>query len=159
IDPIAWPSVIRPCLSDYQGWAIWIGTIKGKHGQWKRLLNAMDDPEWFSLLLKASESQIIPYEELESLESEAKREGRYELFLQEYECDPNIGIPGAVFASFVADAYREKRVFDFPWERAEPVYTFWDLGSPENMRCTYVQFVGREIHVIDHDADLRDPSM
>jgi len=34
IDPLAWPSVIRPTLSDYQGWAVWIGTVKGKKGQW-----------------------------------------------------------------------------------------------------------------------------
>jgi hypothetical protein len=159
IDPMAWPSVIRPCLSDYKGWAIWIGTVKGKKGQWKRLTNAMQDDEWFSMLLKASESGIIAPDELASLEREAKRDGRHEIYLQEYECDPNIGIPGAVLARFVTKAHEEGRVKDFPWERSEPTFTFWDLGSPENVRVTYAQFVGREIHVIDHDADLGDPEM
>jgi len=159
IDPLAWPSVIRPCLTDYQGWAIWIGTIKGKKGQWKRLMDAMDDEEWFTLLLKASESGIIPEDELASIKRDALRTGRLDIYEQEYECDPNIGIPGTLFANFVTDAIRTNRVIEFPWERGELVWTFWDLGSPENMRCTYVQFVGREIHVIDHDADLRDPEM
>lgn len=159
IDPMAWPSVIRPCLSDYRGWAIWIGTVKGKKGQWKRLMHAMENEEWFALLLRASESGILDAEELASLERESKIENRHEIFLQEYECDPNIGVPGAVFARFVTDAIKEGRVLDYPWDRAEPTWTFWDLGSPENMRCTYVQFVGREIHVIDHDAGLGDPAM
>lgn len=159
IDPLAWPSVIRPCLTDYQGWAIWIGTVKGKKGHWKRLMEAMDDPEWFTLLLKASESGIIPKEELASIKRDAERSNRLDIYAQEYECDPNIGIPGTLFSNFVTDALRSNRVIDLPWERSELVHTFWDLGSPENMRCTYVQFVGREIHVIDHDADLRDPEM
>lgn len=159
IDPMAWSAVIRPCLSDYQGWAIWIGTIKGKKGQWKRLLNAQQDEEWFALLLRASESGIIPADELRSIEEDARRQNRHDIYLQEYECDPNIGIPGSLFASFVTAALSGGRVIDFPWDRSELVWTFWDLGSPENMRCTYIQFVGREIHVIDHDADLRDPEM
>lgn len=159
IDPMAWPSVIEPTLTDYQGWAIWIGTVKGKKGHWKRLTDAMAKPDWFTLLLKASESGIIPKHELDRLEQEAIRRGTHSLYLQEYECDPNIGIPGTLFANFCTDALREKRIINFPWERSELVHTFWDLGSPENMRCTYVQFVGREIHIIDHDADLHDPEM
>ena len=159
IDPLAWPSVIRPTLSDYQGWAAWIGTVKGKKGQWKRLMDAMKSDDWFTLLLKASESGIIPPDELADIEADAKRLGLHDIYLQEYECDPNIGIPGTLFANFVTDALRTNRVLDYPWERSELVHTFWDLGSPENMRCTYIQFVGREILIIDHDADLRDPEM
>lgn len=158
-DPMGWSSVIRPCLSDYQGWAIFIGTIKGKKGHWKRLIDAMTDDEWFAMLLKASDSNIIPKAELESIEKEAIRLGKHDIYLQEYECDPNIGIPGALFTTFMTKAFAEGRVIDFPWDRSEPVWTTWDLGSPENMRCTYVQFVGREIHIIDHDADLNDPEM
>lgn len=155
IDPLAWPRVIRPCLTDYKGWAIWIGTIKGKKGHWKRLMDAKDDPEWFTMLLKASESGIIPEDELADICKTTDKDS-YE---QEYECNPNIGIPGVLFAKFMTDAAVEGRIIDFPWDHAEPVYTFWDLGSPTNTRCTYVQFVGREIHIIDHDADLEDPEM
>lgn len=158
-DPMGWTSVIRPCLSDYQGWAIFIGTVKGKKGQWKRLMDASQDPEWFTMLLKASESGLIPPEELASIERDAIRQNKHDIYLQEYECDPNIGIPGALFAKFCTKAEEEGRILDFPWDRSEPVWTFWDLGSPENTRCTYVQFVGREIHIIDHDADLGDPEM
>lgn len=83
IDPIAWPSVIRPCLSDYKGWAIWIGTIKGKLGQWQRYLDATRDEDWFALLLKASESGIIPDDELQDLQKSMHPD----IYAQEYECD------------------------------------------------------------------------
>lgn len=150
IDPNAWPAVIRPCLSDYLGWAIWIGTIKGKKGQWKRYIDATKDPSWFSLLLKASESEIIPEEELRDI----KASTAVDIYEQEFECNPNIGTPGALFAKFITDAEREKRIIPFAWDRSAEVWTFWDLGSPMNTRCTYIQFVGREIHIIDHDANL-----
>lgn len=86
IDPKAWPSVIRPCLSDYKGWAIWIGTIKGKLGQWQRYLNAKGSPKWFAMLLRASESGIIPDEELRELQEDMHPD----IYAQEYECDCRI---------------------------------------------------------------------
>lgn len=152
IDPSAWPLVIRPTLTDYNGWAIWIGTLKGKKGQWKRYLEATRDEEWYSMLLRASESGIISDEELAKIRADpGMTEAAY---LQEYECDPNIGIPGAIFARYMTEAFQNGRILPFEWERGELVHTFWDLGSPKNTRCTYVQFVGREIHVIDHDHNL-----
>lgn len=156
IDPAAWPMVIRPCLSDYAGWAIWIGTIKGKKGHWKRYTDAMANPDWFTLLLKASDSGIIPEDELADIRGSVAADA----YAQEFECDPNIGIPGAVFAKLVTAAYAvtpeqpASRILDFPWDRSSLVYTFWDLGSPKNTRCTYAQFVGREIQLIDHDHNL-----
>jgi phage terminase large subunit len=155
IDPMAWPRVIRPTLTDYQGWAIWIGTIKGKKGQWKRLTDAMNNPEWFTMLLKASESGIIDEAELRDIQNSTDPDS----YQQEFECNPNIGVPGVLFAKFITDAETSGRIMDFEWDRSELVHTFWDLGSPTNTRCTYVQFVGREIHIIDHDADLNDPEL
>ena len=156
IDPAAWPMVIRPCLSDYGGWAIWIGTIKGKKGQWQRYTDALANPDWYTLLLRSSESGIIPADELADIRASVPADA----FAQEFECDPNIGIPGALFAKHITAAYAVSgeqprgRIFDYPWDRSSLVHTFWDLGSPRNTRCTYAQFVGREIQVIDHDHNV-----
>ena len=60
-------------------------------------------------------------------------------------------VEGAVFARRMDEARGEGRIRPFAWDRAELVHTFWDLGSMRNTRVSYVQFVGREIHVIDHD--------
>ena len=63
-------------------------------------------------------------------------------------------VEGSIYGKFMDAARAEGRVKDFPWDRAHQVWTFWDLGSPKNTRTIYVQFVGREIHVIDHDSNL-----
>lgn len=86
IPPEAWQAVIRPCLTDYEGWAIWIGTIKGKLGQWQRYLDAKDDPDWFAMCLRASESGIIPDAELEDI----KKSIHPDVYAQEYECDARV---------------------------------------------------------------------
>jgi hypothetical protein len=63
-------------------------------------------------------------------------------------------VEGAIYAALMDQARAEGRVIDFPWSREHLVYTFWDLGSPKNTRVIFVQFVGREIHIIDHDTGL-----
>lgn len=150
IDPMAWPSVIRPCLSDYKGWAIWIGTIKGKKGQWQRYIAASKDDDWFSLLLKASDSGIIPADELEDL----KKGLDPDIYAQEFECDPNIGRPGAIYAKEVTTAESSGRVRPFEPDKGALVHTCWDLGSPENTRVIYFQRVGPWLYIVDHDTGL-----
>lgn len=151
ISPNAWPSVIRPCLSDYEGWAVWIGTIKGKKGQWKRCIEAANDPEWFSMILRASESGIIPAEELASLRKTMTEDA----YQQEYECNPNIGRPGAIYAKEVAEAEADGRVQEFNPDKSALVHTCWDLGSPENTSVVYFQRVGIRLYIVDHDKGLR----
>lgn len=150
IPPHAWYSVIRPCLSDYQGWAIWIGTVKGKKGQWARYLEAQTDGEWFALLLKASESGIIPADELADL----RRGTPKDIYEQEFECNPNIGIPGAIYAKDVAEAEMAGRICEFEPDRGALIHTTWDLGSPENTAVTYFQRIGPRLQIVDYDIGL-----
>lgn len=150
IDPLAWPTVIRPCLSDYGGWAIWIGTVKGKKGQWKRYTEGMSNPEWFCLLLKASESGIIPADELADIRLSTPKD----IYEQEFECNPNIGIPGAIYAKEVSQAIMDGRVCEFKPDGGALVHTTWDLGSPQNTAVTYFQRIGPRLQIIDFDYGL-----
>ena len=64
MDPTVWTQVIRPALSDRKGWAVFIGTPKGKntfHTLWQL---ASDDKDWFTLNLKASETGLLDKDEL-----------------------------------------------------------------------------------------------
>lgn len=147
IDPLAWHEVIRPCLGDYQGWATFIGTPRGKNHFWETWANAVSDPEWFSLMLKASESGIIAPAELKSI-----RAGMPDyLFRQEFECDFTAPMPGAVYAKAIEEARSQGRICPMPIDGSNLVDTFWDLGSPINTVVWYAQVVGREIRVIDCD--------
>lgn len=151
IDPKAWSTVVRPCLSDYQGWADFIGTPKGKNAFYKRHLHARDNPEeWYSLLLKASVSGILPDHEIRSLRMDMTEDE----YAQEYECDFNIGRPGAIYAADYTAAVKAGRVFPFPVDRSVPVWTTWDLGSPSNTVVCYWQRIGFTHRLIDVDHHL-----
>ena len=150
IDGDAWPMVIRPCLSDYNGWATFIGTPKGKNAFYSRHVEAMENPEkWFSLVLRASESGIIAPDELASLKADMPRHA----YAQEYECDFSVPMPGAIYASAIEQARAEARIGKFPLADAL-VHTSWDLGAPANTSVWYWQVVGPEIRVIDADIGV-----
>lgn len=151
MDPMAWSSVIRPCLSDYQGWATFIGTPKGKNAFYRTHLNAVKDPDWFSLVLRSSSSGILNPIEVEDI----RRSTPPAIFEQEYECNFNIGIPGAIYAKEVGEARETGRVRDFMPDRGALVHTAWDLGSPENTSVVYFQRVGPFLYIVDHDKGLR----
>ena len=76
-------SVLIPALSDRQGWELIIGTPKGRdafYQVWREAQKRPDD--YFSLMLKASETGLIPADELAKAR-EAMSEAEYN---REYEC-------------------------------------------------------------------------
>lgn len=151
IDPQAWHEVVRPCLVDYAGWATFIGTPKGRNEFFETWKKAAVDPEWFSLMLKASESGIIPAQEL----ADIRKDTPEYVYRQEYECDFSVAMPGAVYVAVIEQARSEGRICAMPVDGSNLVHTAWDLGSPENTVVWYFQIVGREIRFIDCDRGDR----
>jgi hypothetical protein len=87
-----WSQVIRPALADRQGAATFIGTPLGRNGfaaLWDR---AKADPAWFCLMLKASESAILPAEELRA----AHQDMSADQYAQEFECSFDAAVAGAL---------------------------------------------------------------
>lgn len=79
-----WPAVIRPMLSDTKGWAIFIGTPKGRnhfHALYSRGEDEGEDIQ--SFLFPASRTGLIDDQELAS----AKKDLPERLYVQEYECE------------------------------------------------------------------------
>lgn len=151
IPPAAFDFVILACLLDYEGWHTRIGTPKGRNAFWRALCEARGDAEnSFALVLKASESGILSPSALASIRSKLTAEA----YAQEMECDFSIGRPGAIYAKLMEAALNGGRIMEFPWSREHLVWTTWDLGAPQNTKVVYWQFVGREIHCIDHDTNL-----
>jgi hypothetical protein len=46
IKPETWYEVLQPALSDLEGWALFIGTPKGRNWAYKLFQDAQNDPEW-----------------------------------------------------------------------------------------------------------------
>lgn len=148
MDPRAWPEVIRPTLSDYKGWATFIGTPKGHDWFYRvdKLESGDPDPEFFRLILKASETGILDEVELAS----AKRMLSPEQYEQEYECSFEAAIVGAYYGKLMAAAEADKRITGVPYEPTARVWTWWDLGIRDATAIWFSQVVGREIHLIDY---------
>jgi len=89
IDPTMWPEILRPALSDRIGWAVFVGTPKGRNAFYEIWRNASKAPDWFTLMLKASETGLLVESELQAAR-EVMTEQQYR---QEFECsfsEPNV---------------------------------------------------------------------
>lgn len=144
--PGVWGEVIRPMLADRKGWATFIGTPKGKNSFWALFEAATSHPDWFSLMLKASDSGLIDAEELEA----ARADMTPEQFAQEFECSFDAAILGAYYAAEIAALDRAGRITDVAVEPLLPVHTVWDLGIGDSTAIWFFQVTGNELRVVDH---------
>jgi len=156
MDPRAWSEVLRPALSDRKGWAVFIGTPKGKNTFYEVYNSAVKAADWFALRLRASETHLVDGDELE----DARRMMTPEQFEQEYECSFEAAIVGAYYGRDMAQASKDGRIRSVPWEPSEPVYTAWDLGLDDATAIWFAQVIGSEIRLIDYfetnNTALRD---
>ncbi len=142
----AWPTVLRPSLTDRKGSCTFISTPKGKNEFWELYEHAKSDPSWWSGMYKASQTNILDPEELE----EAKitmGEDRYE---QEFECSFEAAIVGAYYAMEMKTAMQDNRITTVPYDPSVGVVTAWDLGIGDSTAIWFAQYVGQEIRVIDY---------
>lgn len=138
--------VIRPALSDHKGYAIWIGTPKGRNDFFRLYEENKSDPDWMCVLIKASESGILDDEELGS----ARKGMSMDEYNQEFECSFDAAIKGAYYSHQLADCRRESRICSVPWQKEAKVHTFWDLGISDTTVIVFVQLAGREIQIVDY---------
>jgi phage terminase large subunit len=144
--PAAWPEVLRPSLADREGWAVFIGTPKGRNDFWRVHANATADLGWYSLVLKASESGLLPETELADMRAMMSAD-QYD---QELEVSFDAAIRGAIYRTELAALDADGRLCGVPYDPAVPVVTGWDLGIGDATAIWCAQLVGREVHVIDY---------
>jgi phage terminase large subunit len=144
-DPRAWPEVIRPALSDRQGWATFIGTPKGRNSFFEIYDAATQRDDWFSLMLRASDTGIVPEAEL----ADARTMMTPEQYAQEYECSFDAAIIGSYYGKEIAQAEREGRVGSVPVDPALPTHTSWDLGIGDSTAIWFWQVGPEGLRVID----------
>ncbi|MGH6865565.1 MAG: terminase large subunit domain-containing protein [Methyloceanibacter sp.] len=141
-----WSEVLRPALTDKQGWVTFIGTPKGKNEFWDLWQIGKDSDSWNQLMLKASETELIAPEELKAAR-EAMTKDQYE---QEFECSFEAAITGAFYADELERAKSQGRIARIPIDRAVPVHTAWDLGVSDSTAIWFIQVVGKERRLIDY---------
>jgi hypothetical protein len=98
-DPSIWTKVIRPALSDRLGWAIFIGTPKGRNHFYDIYHDTLKLPDWFHAMFKASETKIIPESELQAAR-DTMTDDEYE---QEFEVSFNAALLGSYYAKTLSE--------------------------------------------------------
>ena len=62
----------------------------------------------------------------------------------------DVEIKGAYYSAMVAQARKEGRITDVPYDPALPVYTVWDLGIDDSMTIGFFQRTSEKMKLIDY---------
>lgn len=148
MSPRVFNEIIRPALSDRKGWAVWIGTPKGQNDFYDLYEKAKADPAFFTLMLKASETGIVPPDELEDM----RRQMTPEQYDQEAECSFQAAIIGAYYGREMQAADDAGRIVPNLYDPGFQVHTAWDLGMSDHTAIWFYQQQGVDIRLVDYYA-------
>jgi len=147
--PNLFPEVVRPLLSDRQGWATFLGTPNGRNEFYRVWQRAQQDEtgQWAGVMFKASQTGIITAEEL----VDARAAMTEEQYLQEYECSFEAAVRGSIYGSELDAARQEGRITLVPLDPILPVHTTWDLGMGDATSIWFSQHTKTgEVRLVDY---------
>ena len=146
--PRMWGEIVRPLLTDREGWATFIGTPKG-HNSFYDIYNAAQKHEnWYVKTLRADQSGLIPQNELLDAQSSMSA-NQYE---QEFLCSFEAAILGAYYGQEMRRITDLGRITDIEYDDMFPCHTAWDLGFNDSTSIWWFQVVHGEIRVLDHHS-------
>ena len=147
MSPKVFSEVIRPALSDREGWAFFIGTPAGKNQFYDIVQHAKSHPDWFFAEFKASQTGVLNPLELAA----ARADMTQDEYDQEYECSFEAAVKGAIYAAELQQMRTDGRMTRVPYEPLLPVDTDWDLGVGDATAIWFTQSLkSGEIRVIDY---------
>jgi phage terminase large subunit len=151
LHPSAFTSVVRPCLADYQGFAIVSGTAAGEDHFHALKLRAEGDSNWrvFEIPITATGDSALAPNEVE----EMRRDMADDEFAREMLCSFEAPVEGAYYQDALNSLQIAGRVTKVSVDLNAGVFTAWDLGISD-MQCIWLgQMAGREVHWIDYVED------
>ena len=139
------PEIIRPALSDRKGSCFFVGTPRGHNAFYELYEQATQSKDWYTVVYKASETEIVADEELQAAQTMMTQDQ----YQQEFECSWVANVPGSIYGKDLEKALTEKRITKVPYDPALKVDTFFDLGIGDSTAIWFVQSHGVALHVID----------
>ena len=100
-----WTEVLRPALTERKGSAIFIGTPAGHNFFYELYQDALEDPDWYAALYKASETGVVDAKELEA----AAKHMSADQYAQEFECSFEAALPGSYYGKLMREAEEDGR--------------------------------------------------
>ena len=149
LHPQAFTSVIRPCLSDYHGFAVACGTPAGQDHFYELKLRAEADPntwEVFEIPVTATGEISLSHDEVDAMRKDMSAAE----FARELLCSFEAPVEGAYFEEALNALAQQQRITSVPPDLNTSVFSGWDLGMSD-MQCIWLaQFAGKEIHWLDY---------
>lgn len=134
--PSVFSKVLRPALSDRNGWFVFASTPRGKNLFHEIHKQALADPDhYYALNLKASHSGILSQLELNMLRKDMDPDE----YAQEYECSFDAALKGAIYSNEVNELFHDKRVLPRLYDANLPTHVVFDLGFTDATVATYWQ--------------------
>ena len=131
-DPRSW-DFIRPIIRENDGWAMFITTYRGRNHAWQMHQKLKDNPAWNCTTLTVDDSRDIEGNRiLTEADIQAERdEGMSEaLIQQEYYCNPEAVLDGAIYGRQVEAFRRDTSRHTAYWNPNKPVYCVWNIDVP-----------------------------
>ena len=145
-----WKAVIYPQLADYIGWAIVIGTPKGRNAFYQLFQDARTKPHsWGVHYYPASMTDYVDAQEL----LDQREELGEDLYNQEFELEWMAAVVGAYYGKLLNTAQHEGRITQVPHDPDLTVNTAWDLGIADQMVVWWYQQAHGEIRIIDYHQE------
>lgn len=147
--PSLW-DFLEPMLIENNGWAIFNTTPRGENHA-KDLFDAFKkNPKCYTSILTVNDTGVVTKEQIDELRQQGRPE---EVIQQEYYCSFQGAIHGAYYGDLLNDLEAKGQIGHVPLDGNALVHTFWDLGLSDMTSIWFVQFIGKEIRVIDYYED------
>jgi len=149
--PSVFSQVLRPALSDRNGWGVFASTPRAKNLFYDQVKKAQADPlHHYLLTLRADQSGLVPEQELDDLRADMDPEE----FAQEYLCSFDSALKGAIYADEVNQAFSEHRTSNaLPlFDPALPTNVVFDLGFTDATVAIYWQEAHSQIRIVGVEA-------
>lgn len=143
----------RPILAENKGKQVFISTPRGRNEFYRIMQAHKGQPRSFTQVLSAEDTAVFSHEQL--LQEKRELIATYgdalghALFRQEYLCEFDSAIVGAVFGAELATMERQGRVHPVPYDSRYPVDTSWDLGVRDTTVILFWQVKGDRPYLID----------
>jgi hypothetical protein len=145
--PSLWAEVVLPTLMDRRGWAVFIGTPKGKNHFYHINERAKGEESWYQLTAKASETHLLNKDDL----AEMRAQMTEDQYAQEMECSFEAAVQGTYYASLIGKLETEGHMGEFPYETEQDVFVAADLGFTDSTAMWFWQLAPDGIRIIDYE--------
>lgn len=117
--------------------------VEEEYANWRKYKTSR---QWFTALYKASETGVLPIEEIEEMTEDLSEAE----VMQELECDFTAAILGSYYGKHLVNARKSGRIGKVPYDPRYPVETFWDLGVGDKCTIWFRQKVGSHYNYIHY---------